>query len=207
MHSTLSSVIARIFLPLFIAATIILDEGLLPFYEYFAESIQQHSELQSFRIINYHLPSSWLKESIIPVLENNSNGYDLKDCITTLELSNCSISADDMSALAAFLVKNKTISSLTLARNNIGSVDTVKTLIKAIKNNPMLLDVNLGHCSIGGGDKGVLDKLLVACKDCNSLEIGHGDFGTEGLTVVAKFLSRKMSLTSFSLVSLVYLLP
>ena len=99
-------------------------------------------------------------------------------------------------------MKNKTLRSLNLSKNNIESVDTVKLLTKAIKKkSSQLLHVNLAHCSLGGGDNDVLDKLLVACKDCESLEIGHSDFTSEGLAVVAKFLSRKMSLTSFSLVS------
>jgi len=133
----------------------------------------------------------------------NSNREDLDDNLTTLELVNCGLSADDMSALATFLLKNKTLRSLNLSKNNIESVDTVKLLTKAIKKKrSQLIHVNLADCSLGGGDNDALEMLLVACKGCESLEIGHSDFTQEGLAVVAKFLSRKMSLTSFSLVSI-----
>ena len=186
------------------------DDQLLPFYEYFAESIEDNDEIQSFKTINFNLPSSpWLKDRIIPVLELNSNRLDefdeldLENSLTTLELSNCSLSADDLSALATFLAGNKTLRILNLSKNNIESVDNVKSLAKAIKKHPLLRSVNLSQCSIGGGDSDALDKLLVACKECDSLEIGHSDFTSEGVAVVAKFLSRKMSLASFSLVSLV----
>ena len=178
-----------------------------PHWDYFAGSDLQCSKFQSFRLQNHHIPPSpWLKDSIIPILEKNSNRYDfgeldMENIMTTLELSNCSLSADDMSALAAFLGKNTTLRSLDLSQNNIESVETVKTFAKAIKKHPALRDICFAHCSIGGGDKDVLEKLLVACKECDSLEIGHCDFTSEGVAMIAKFLSRKMSLTSFSLVS------
>ena len=74
---------------------------MLAHYNYFAESIEGHDELESFSVSNFNLPPSpWLKDSIIPVLEMNSNRQDLEDNLTTLVLSNCSLSADDMSALA-----------------------------------------------------------------------------------------------------------
>ena len=176
------------------------DADLLPFYEYFAEGIQQQHDIETFRIVNYNLPPSpWLGDSVIPVLEMNSNRHHYEGNMTTLELSNCSLSADDLTALATFLAGNKTLWSLNISHSNIESVDTVKDLAKAIKKHPILHDVILAYCSLGGGNHDALDKLLVACKECDSLEIGHNDFDSEGVALIAKFLGRKNALTSFSL--------
>lgn len=173
---------------------------MLPCYEYFAAGIQQHSDLQTFKIVNCNIPPSpWLGDSILPVLEMNSNRTDLEGNMTTLELTNCSLSADDLSALAKFLAGNKTLCTLNISRNNIESVDTVKALAKAIKKHPALLEVGLAYCSLGGGNHDALDKILAACKECDSLEIGHSDFDSEGVANIAKFLGKKNSVTSFSL--------
>eukprot|EP00985_Skeletonema_marinoi_P016006 scaffold8470_cov61-Skeletonema_marinoi.AAC.1 len=49
---------------------VVSDPDLLPCYEYFAQGIQRHTSLETFKIINYHLPpSSWLENSILPSLE------------------------------------------------------------------------------------------------------------------------------------------
>jgi Ran GTPase-activating protein (RanGAP) involved in mRNA processing and transport len=78
-------------------------------------------------------------------------------------------------------------------------VDTVKDLAQAIQQHPTLNHVNLSYCSLGGGDMAALNKMLTACKGCVSLDIGHEDFGSEGVALVAKFLGGKNALTSFSL--------
>ena len=165
---------------------------MLPCYEYFAQGIQRHTSLETFKIINFHLPpSSWLGNSILPSLETNSN-------LSALELSNCSVSADDLSVLVSFVASNKTLSTLNISRTNIESTDTTKALAKAIKKHPNLCNVNLAYCSLAGGNA-VVDKILAACKNCDSLEIGHEDFDKESVAMVAKFIGKKNSLASFSL--------
>ncbi|KAL7543714.1 hypothetical protein ACHAXR_013533 [Thalassiosira sp. AJA248-18] len=167
---------------------------MLPHYEYFADGIQQHSDLHELTIVNYNLPPSpWLADTIVPVLETNSK-------MTTLELSNCSLSANDSAALTNFLAGNRTICSLNISRNDIESVDTVKSLAKAIKKHPVLVHVNLAYCSLAGGNSDALNKVLLACKQCDSLEIGHSDFDSAGVAIVAKFLAKKIAITSFSFV-------
>jgi len=165
---------------------------LLPCYEYFAQGIQRHTSLETFKIINYHLPpSSWLENSILPSLEKSSN-------LKALELSNCSLYADDLSSLVDYIAKNTTLSKLNISHTNIESEDTAKALAKALKKHPAICNVNLAYCSLAGGSA-VVDKILAACKSCDSLKIGHEDFDKESVALVAKFIGKKNSLTSFSL--------
>ena len=174
------------------------DAEMMPCYEYFADSIKQNPAMESLKITNHHLPPSpWLENNILPVLETFSNKHGR---MTTLELSNCSLSADDISALTKFLAGNKTITTLNLSRLHIESPDTVNALAKAIKKHPVLCNVNLAYVCLGGSENSALDKILAACKTCDSLEIGHKDFDSKCVAAVAKFLGRKNSLTSFSLI-------
>ena len=172
------------------------DDAMMPCYDYFAGSVKQRPALESLKITNFFLPASpWLENNIISVVETFSNKHGR---VTTLELSNCSLSTGDLSSLVKFLAENKTLSTLNISRNNIESEDIVKALAKAIKKHPALCNVNLAYCSLAGGHD-VLEKILAACKNCDSLEIGHEDFDSECVAAVAKFLGKKNSLTSFSL--------
>jgi Leucine-rich repeat (LRR) protein len=168
---------------------------MMPCYDYFAAGVKTCRELESFKIADYYLPPSpWLGSNILPVLDRN---YRLE----ALELSNCSLSADDLSSLTVLLAGNKSLSTLNISRNNIESVDTVNALAKAIKKHPAIRHVNLAYCSLGNGSSiDALDKMLAACKSCVSLEIGHEDFDSENVAAVVKFIGKKNSLTSFSLV-------
>jgi len=166
---------------------------MMPCYEYFAEGIQHRTSLEEFKVINYNLPQSpWLEKNILPVLEQNRK-------LTVLELSNCSLSADDLTLLTKFVAENKTLSTLNISRTNIESEDAVKALASAFKKHPALRKVNLAYCSFTGGH-GMVDKILAACRKCDSLEIGHKDFDSKCVENIANFLRKKHSLTSFSLV-------
>lgn len=166
---------------------------MMPCYEYFAEGIQHRTSLEEFKVINYNLPQSpWLEKNILPVLEQNRK-------LSVLELSNCSLSADDLTSLTKFVAENKTLSTLNISRTNIESEDTVKALANAFKKHPALRKVNLAYCSFAGGH-GMMDKILGACKKCDSLQIGHKDFDSNCVEKIANFLGKKHSLTSFSLV-------
>lgn len=170
---------------------------MLPCYEYFADGIKHNPAMESLKITNHNLPPSpWLENSILSVLKVFSNEHGR---MSMLELSNCSLSDDDISSLTKFLDGNKTITSLNISRNNITSADSVKALAKAIKKHPVLCNVNLAHVSLAGGSD-ALNKMLLSCKTCTSLEIGHKDFDEESVALIAKFLGKKNSLTSFSLV-------
>ncbi|KAK1732513.1 leucine-rich repeat protein [Skeletonema marinoi] len=165
---------------------------MLPCYEYFAQGIQRHTSLETFNITNFHLPPSpWLGNSILPSLEKSST-------LRALELSNCSVSADDLSSLVDYIANNTTLSTLNISHTNIESEDTAKALAKALKKHPAICNVNLAYCSLAGGSA-VVDKILAACKSCDSLKIGHEDFDKESVALVAKFIGKKHSLTSFSL--------
>eukprot|EP00574_Skeletonema_japonicum_P001287 CAMPEP_0201741184 /NCGR_PEP_ID=MMETSP0593-20130828/46684_1 /ASSEMBLY_ACC=CAM_ASM_000672 /TAXON_ID=267983 /ORGANISM="Skeletonema japonicum, Strain CCMP2506" /LENGTH=750 /DNA_ID=CAMNT_0048235513 /DNA_START=170 /DNA_END=2419 /DNA_ORIENTATION=- len=165
---------------------------MLSCYEYFAQGIRRHTSLETFKITNFHLPpSSWLRKNIIPPLENINS-------LNALELSNCSLSTDDLSSLVDFVANNTTLSTLNISHSDIESEDTAKALAKALKKHPSICNVNLAYCRLAGGST-VVDKILSACKNCDCLEIGHEDFDTESVALVAKFIGKKNSLTSFSL--------
>ena len=161
-------------------------------YEYFAEGIQRHTSLETFKIINYHLPPTpWLGNSVIPSLRNIST-------LNALELSNCGLSTAEISSLVDFVAHNTSLSTFNLSHTSIESEDTAKALAKALKKHPAISNVNLAYCSLAGGS-GVVDKILSACKNCESLEIGHEDFDKESVAMVAKFIGKKNSVTSFAL--------
>jgi len=167
---------------------------MMPCYEYFYDGIKHITSLESFKIVNYNLPQSpWLEKSILPVLERNCN-------LTVLQLTNCFLSLDDLTSLTKFLARNKTLATLNISRTNIESEDAVKALAKTLKKHPALRRVSLAYCSLAGGHD-VLDKILTACKNCESLEIGHENFESESVAAVARFLGKKHSLTSFSLLA------
>ena len=119
--------------------------------------------------------------------------------LSVLEMSNCSLSADDVTALVKFISENKTLSTLNISHTMIESEDTAKALARALKKHPTLRRVNLAYCKLAGGHS-VMDKVLAACKKCDELEIGHNDFDSKCVEKIAQFLGKKHSLTSFSLV-------
>ena len=177
----------------------------MPNYEYFADKIVEEDirDLKEVVISNHYLPPSWLGNKFIPIIKAIGEralekGRAVKG-ITTLHLSNCSLSEVDMVSLANFLAGNVTVKSLDVSKNNIESIDTAKAMANAIKKHPALIHVNIAHCSIGGGDTSVLNKMLNACKACDSLHVGHTDFSQEGIATIAKFLAKKTALTQFNL--------
>lgn len=65
--------------------------------------------------------------------------------LTTLALENCGLESDHARELSQSLSKNKSISSLSLAHNNIGNVGT-KSLGQVLSNNSTIVALNLS-CS------------------------------------------------------------
>ena len=129
-------------------------------------------ELETLRIDGVHLPPSpFFSDKILPALEATESLY-------TLKLANC-LNDADVSAVNSFLTTNKTLHSLDLSRCDL-DVDTAMSLARAIKSHPVLYDINLKECSLGDGNTAVLNKILVACKDCDRLAIGHPSFSPEG---------------------------
>ena len=126
---------------------------MLPNYEYFAENIREtwltgykkDRILEEFVITNHFLPPSWLGDKVIPVLESIEarvlDNERALNGITTLKLSNCSLSDYDITSLAKFLAGNDTITSFDISKNNVESVDTVNALAAAIKKHPALVHV------------------------------------------------------------------
>ena len=126
---------------------------MLPNYEYFAENIREtwltgykkDRILEEFVITNHFLPPSWLGDKVIPVLESIEarvlDNERALNGITTLKLSNCSLSDYDITSLAKFLAGNDTVTSFDISKSKIESVDTVNALAGAIKGHPALVHV------------------------------------------------------------------
>jgi hypothetical protein len=131
--------------------------NMLPYYEYFAQGIQDYKNLEEFKILNFFLPPSWIATEVMPVLETIDERSHKG--ITVLQLSNCSLAADDITSVVNFLGVNETIRTFDISRSNIESVETAEALANVIKNHPALYDVNLAYCSLGGGDSGVLSQV------------------------------------------------
>ena len=53
---------------------------MLPAYEYFAQGIEHHSDVSTFKISNFHLPPSpWLGDSVLPALERHCNNFEFEE--------------------------------------------------------------------------------------------------------------------------------
>ncbi|KAL7536676.1 hypothetical protein ACHAWF_005530, partial [Thalassiosira exigua] len=175
---------------------------LLPHYEYFSSGIQDHSGLQSFKMVNFNLPPSpWLGKSVLPVLGRICNGTESHGNMTTLALVNCSLSANDLSSLMKFLAENKTLWTLDISRNDIESVDTVKALARAIKKHPILHNIGLGYCSLGGsGNHKLHDGLLRRGEHVTRhLDLSCNWFTDAIVPVVIDMLKNNSTLLSFDL--------
>ncbi|EJK61629.1 hypothetical protein THAOC_17848, partial [Thalassiosira oceanica] len=144
-------------------------------------------------IANFFLPpGSYFEDTILPLLDRSKNTLE------TLELSNCGLSKDNIKAVLDFVSKNESLHSLDLS-NNILDVETATLLSSAIKGHPILYRVNLEKSDLGGGDLGVLNKLLYGCKDIDELLLGHTTFDTKCVDLLSKFIGKKISLTILSL--------
>ena len=100
--------------------------------------------LEEFVITDHFLPPSWLGDKVIPILESiEARVLDDRTLngITTLKLSNCSLSEYDLTSLVKFLAGNETVTSFDISRSKIESVDTINALAIAIKKHPALVHV------------------------------------------------------------------
>ncbi|EJK62557.1 hypothetical protein THAOC_16825 [Thalassiosira oceanica] len=168
-------------------------EKVQPHYDYFASTVKTKDDLESIRIANFFLPpGSYFEDTILPLLDRSKNTLE------TLELSNCGLSKDNIKAVLDFVSKNESLHSLDLS-NNILDVETATLLSSAIKGHPILYRVNLEKSDLGGGDLGVLNKLLYGCKDIDELLLGHTTFDTKCVDLLSKFIGKKISLTILSL--------
>ena len=165
---------------------------LLPHYQYFAETVLNTDELEVLKIANHHLPNKgYFLTELLPAI-------GLKENLQTLELSHCGLTMSDMAAIVSYLAENETLRAINLSRNHL-DLETTLALADAIKNHPILYDIDLSACNLGDGNVGALGKLLVACKDCDVLALGHGSFSTEGIALISKFLGKKISISKFYL--------
>ena len=81
---------------------------ILPHWKAFAEQQKNRKELVLFKIDKITIPPSpFFEKKMLPMLKNNTN-------LVTLELKKCNLDADDIAAVAKFLKKNKSLSTLDL---------------------------------------------------------------------------------------------
>ena len=92
-----------------------------------------------------------------------------------------------MKAVLDFVSKNESLHSLDLS-SNVFDVEMATHLASVIKAHPILYRVGLENSDIGGGDLGVLNKLLYSCKDIDELVLGHTTFDTKCVDLLSKFL-------------------
>ena len=168
---------------------------LLPFFRYWVRKIKRRIrrsvQVEEFRVGGIHFPQGgFLKEELFPALGKQEG-------LRTLELSNC-LSIEDCSAVAAFIAGDKRLHSLNLS-DNIFDLDGITALARSIKGHPLLYDVDLTGCDLAGGDANALSRLLFACKDCDALKLGHMSFTPECIQTIARFLGKKICVTTFSL--------
>jgi hypothetical protein len=167
---------------------------ILPHWEAFAEQQKKRRELELFKIDKISIPTApFFEQKLLPMLKKN-------DCLMTLELNNCDLGADDIAAVAKFIKKNKSLSTLDLSGNKINSPGAAKALAKAIKNHPDLSLVNLSGCQLGGykNHTKVLSNILGGCKNLKSLLLDYNRIGiggkdneisTEEVTLVTDFIA------------------
>ena len=165
---------------------------MLPSYEYFATNLRESNCIfESFKICNTHLPMSpYFSESLVPALEAAETLY-------TLELSNC-LGQSDLMSVVAFLSKNQVLHSLNLSGHCFDE-ETAISLANAIRKHPVLYAIFLDNCSLANGDTNVLNRILFATKDCDSLSLGHSSFNSDNIALLARFIGKKIALTSLSL--------
>jgi len=165
---------------------------MLPSYEYFATNLRESNcVFESFKIRNTHLPlSPYFSEKLVPALEAS-------ETLHALELSNC-LGQNDLKSVVAFLAKNQVLHKLNLTNHSFDE-ETAISLANAIRKHPVLYDVNLDSCSLGNGSTEVLNKILYACKDVDSLSLGHSSFTSDNVALLARFIGKKIALTSLSL--------
>ncbi|EJK58206.1 hypothetical protein THAOC_21690 [Thalassiosira oceanica] len=165
---------------------------LLPHYQYFAETIKSTDGLKVLKIANHHLPNEgYFLTELLPAIA-------LKENLQTLELSHCGLAKNDMMAIISYLAENETLHAINLA-SNCFDLEATLALATAIRNHPILYEIDLSACNLGGGNVDALDKLLVACKDCDVLALGHDSFSADGIALISKFLGKKISISTFCL--------
>ena len=117
--------------------------------------------------------------------------------MTALRLHNCSLSEEDVIAVGRFLEGNETLEGLSLTQQVLGN-EAVGALARGIDQHKSLLHLNLSE-SVMGDEAKALSRLLYACRDLDSLSIGHVDFTDGQVEVLAKYLGKRLPLYDLSI--------
>ncbi|EJK64906.1 hypothetical protein THAOC_14306, partial [Thalassiosira oceanica] len=165
---------------------------LLPHYQYFAETVKSTDGLKVLKIANHHLPNEgYFLTELLPAIA-------LKENLQTLELSHCGLAKSDMMAIISYLAENETLHAINMS-SNCFDLEATLALAAAIRNHPILYEIDLSACNLGDGNVDALGKLLVACKDCDVLTLGHDSFSADEIAMISKFLGKKIGISTFCL--------
>ena len=177
---------------------VIVTSKLTPWHKYWASSLAESKDvIRSFTVSDVYLPPSFVASSITSVFESNSNEHDYFGNMTLLRLHNCSLSEEDLIAVGRFLEGNETLITLCLSRQSLGN-EAIGALAKGIEQHKSLLQLDLSESVLGDEVKS-LSRLLYACRDLDSLSIGHEDFTDGQVEVLAKYLGKKLPLEDLSI--------
>lgn len=174
--------------------TIPYHEDLLPRWEAFATALKGRTQLQGLEIDNIILPpSSFLEKKMFPALSKNTH-------LISLQLSNCGLDADGITAISKFLNK-KSSSSLTNLdiSSSAMTLKAAKSLASAMKKHKELSFVNLSKCSLGESQD-VLSVLLDGCGGLDNLVLDDNSINSEeAIALVSAFITDNNTLTVLSM--------
>lgn len=173
---------------------------LLPHWNAVSDAICKMDDIERVQICRVSMPTGFFRDKIIPAIQLNSNRHEFYGNVKSLELSNCNLSNDDITALSGFLSGNETLQDLNLSGNKIENVDrsrASKLLALAIKKHPSLRRVNLVDVNLDGNTNALV-ALLNACSRLEAFAIGHKDTDSKGMNHIIKFLAGS-SLIEFAL--------
>ena len=167
---------------------------ILPRWTAFADSHGIREGLDRIQIDNIVIPTApFFEQKLLPILKNNNTS------LTCLELHNCGLGADDISCIAQFIKKNKSLATLDISYNKINNLAAAKSLAKAMEKHSELCFVNLSKCGLGE-NVDILSAVLIGCKKLKSVLLDDNGINTEGaLALLAKYVSSNKTTTVFSI--------
>lgn len=126
---------------------------------------------------------------------------DKKYCITSLNLSGCSIqSDDDVVALLSTLIKtNTTITSLNLSRNDILAADTFAEIADALKVNKTITHLDLSGNDLDHDHSDQIGELIKANSTITHLGLSGNAFDTDAISPIIKALSTNETIVELGL--------
>lgn len=102
-----------------------------------------------------------------------------------LELWGCSIHLPGLAAIANVLTKNSPLESINLGYNDIGSVEGIELLTKAMLGNKYLRELNLAASGMQSEGAVALAGVIAESRYITRLDLRHNNIGTAGLMAIS----------------------